>query len=112
MGSASRSLSAKALVIVALVLAIVPVILAHGDDEGMNMEMESSSGLDMTEALPQAINATTNSTTDGAAIVYKPTYFAHPEHAGLMYAHILLMTLAWIFALPVGKLDLKTYKNA
>ncbi|CAK7272866.1 hypothetical protein SEPCBS57363_005365 [Sporothrix epigloea] len=102
MRSASRLLLTKALVMVALVLAIAPVVLAHGDDEGMNMEMESSSSLDMTEALPQAVNPTTNSTTDEAAIVYKPTYFAHPEHAGLMYAHILLMTLAWVFALPVA----------
>ncbi|CAK7266246.1 hypothetical protein SEPCBS119000_001927 [Sporothrix epigloea] len=102
MGTLRRLLSAKALFVAVVLLAIAPVILAHDDGEDMKMEMESSSGMDMNEAMLQALNVTTNSTTEDAAVVYKPTYFAHPEHAGLMYAHILLMTLAWVFALPVA----------
>ncbi|KAF4556335.1 Hypothetical protein D9617_1g082110 [Elsinoe fawcettii] len=31
-----------------------------------------------------------------------PTYFTHPEYAGWMYAHIILMTLAWVIILPIG----------
>ncbi|OIW26924.1 hypothetical protein CONLIGDRAFT_581735 [Coniochaeta ligniaria NRRL 30616] len=31
---------------------------------------------------------------------YPPTYFSHPEHQGLMYAHIAFMTVAWILLLP------------
>lgn len=34
---------------------------------------------------------------------YPPTYFALADHAGLMYAHIALMVLGWIFVLPVGE---------
>ncbi|KAH7322977.1 hypothetical protein B0I35DRAFT_450156 [Stachybotrys elegans] len=33
---------------------------------------------------------------------YPSTYFALPDHAGLIYAHIALMTLAWVFVLPVA----------
>ncbi|UKZ49540.1 hypothetical protein TrVGV298_003787 [Trichoderma virens] len=33
---------------------------------------------------------------------YPPTYFAHPEHSQVLYAHIALMTLAWIIFLPVA----------
>ncbi|KND90904.1 putative membrane protein C3B8.06 [Tolypocladium ophioglossoides CBS 100239] len=33
---------------------------------------------------------------------YPPTYFAHPDHVGLVCAHIALMVLAWVFVLPVA----------
>ncbi|OHE98536.1 hypothetical protein CORC01_06157 [Colletotrichum orchidophilum] len=33
---------------------------------------------------------------------YPPTYFALADHAGLMYAHIGVMVLAWMFVLPVA----------
>lgn len=39
-----------------------------------------------------------------AVIEYPPTYFAHPEHTGLMYAHIALMIMSWVLLLPVGRL--------
>ncbi|KAI1262013.1 hypothetical protein F5Y18DRAFT_419159 [Xylariaceae sp. FL1019] len=35
---------------------------------------------------------------DGTA----PTYFAHSEHVAVIYAHIALMCLAWIFMLPIA----------
>ncbi|CAK7236477.1 hypothetical protein SEUCBS140593_009632 [Sporothrix eucalyptigena] len=103
MKSTRSSLLTKTLIVAALVLAVTPAVLAHGDDEGMDMDMdmESGHGMEMPEPLPQAFNATLNSTMNGT-ITYKPTYFAHPEHVGLMYAHILLMTIAWVFALPVA----------
>jgi hypothetical protein len=64
-------------------LALLPVSLAHGGDEG---------GMDMgaQESKPDP-----NS--------YPPTYFALPDHAGVLYAHIVLMMLAWVVVLPVGK---------
>ncbi len=34
---------------------------------------------------------------------YPPTYFSLPDYGGLMYAHIALMVLGWVFALPVGQ---------
>ena len=104
MKSTTRSILTKTLFAAALVLAVAPAVLAHGDDEGMDMDMDmnmesSGGGMSTVEPMPQASNSTIN----GTGTVYKPTYFAHPEHAGLMYAHILLMILAWVFALPAGE---------
>jgi hypothetical protein len=31
------------------------------------------------------------------------SYFGLKDHANVIYAHILLMTLAWVFILPIGK---------
>ncbi|PNS21353.1 Protein YTP1 [Sphaceloma murrayae] len=31
-----------------------------------------------------------------------PTYFNHPDHAGWIYAHIILMTVAWVVLLPLA----------
>ncbi|KAL6852848.1 hypothetical protein ACO1O0_007396 [Amphichorda felina] len=39
--------------------------------------------------------------TDSPQDDYPPTYFSHPGYAGLMYAHIGLMVVAWVFVLPV-----------
>lgn len=33
-----------------------------------------------------------------------PTYLAHQDYVGLIYAHIILMIIAWVFILPVGEL--------
>ncbi|EPE03400.1 integral membrane protein [Ophiostoma piceae UAMH 11346] len=74
-----------------LLLAVAPSVLAHGDDEAMNMDM----------AMANDHGASIANTTEEVK-VYPPTYFAHPEHRSLIYAHIILMTLAWVFALPVA----------
>jgi hypothetical protein len=34
---------------------------------------------------------------------YPPTYFAHPDHVAVIYSHIALMVIAWVFVLPIGK---------
>jgi hypothetical protein len=71
-----------------LALVHVPVALAHGGDEMMDMpESHEQNGTDEMPA---------------EAADYPPTYFAHPEHVALLYAHIVLMVLAWVFALPVA----------
>ncbi|KAI9752694.1 MAG: hypothetical protein M4579_005532 [Chaenotheca gracillima] len=49
------------------------------------------------EASPQP----TTTSAAGAAQVPQ-SYFAFPPHAGLMYAHIALMVMGWVFVLPVG----------
>ena len=67
----------------AAVLGLLPTALAHGDD--MNMEKDEAD-------------------KPRPADEYPPTYFAHPEHQTVIYAHILLMVLAWVFVLPVGEL--------
>lgn len=66
---------------------LLPLADAHGGDEAMNMDM----------SMPAPARPVVNET------VYDPNYFFHPEHRGLMYAHIALMTLAWVFVLPVGE---------
>ena len=69
----------------AVILGLVPRALGHGDDmEGMDMSPPAN------QPPPD----------DGG---YPPTYFAHPEHRGLIFAHIALMVASWIFMLPVGE---------
>ncbi|KAI1435864.1 hypothetical protein GGR50DRAFT_686796 [Xylaria sp. CBS 124048] len=33
---------------------------------------------------------------------FPPTYFAHPEHVGAIYAHIAIMVIGWVFMLPTA----------
>lgn len=35
-------------------------------------------------------------------------YFTYPEYGGLILAHILLMTIAWFFVLPIGEQSART----
>jgi hypothetical protein len=77
-----------ALVGVAL-LGLVSVVVAHGHDDDEDMSMDMGMGRPevtkpMDEAVPQ-------------------TYFNYGEHSGLLLAHILLMTIGWVFVLPIGK---------
>lgn len=87
------NLGIKQLVVV-VALGIVPLALAHSAQEDganiMNMDMDTSHSADEPN----------KPDTDS----YPPTYFALADHAGVMYAHIGTMVLAWVFVLPVGKL--------
>lgn len=65
---------------------LLPVVLAHGDDD--TMDMGEAVGLAADEPNPD--------------VEYPPTYFAHPEHRGVLVAHIVLMVLAWVVVLPIG----------
>ncbi|KAF1988254.1 hypothetical protein K402DRAFT_411626 [Aulographum hederae CBS 113979] len=73
-----------------LLLAASAVLLglarAHGDEAG-KMEM---GGMGDHAADAPKIDAG------------PPSYFRHTEHAGLMYAHIAIMTLGWTVVLPIG----------
>lgn len=69
-----------------VLFALLPVVLAHGD-EGHDMDMSHASDKPK-EVAPE----------------YPDTYFAHPDHVGAIYAHIILMVLSWVFVLPVGKI--------
>ncbi|KAL1852065.1 hypothetical protein VTK73DRAFT_9311 [Phialemonium thermophilum] len=62
----------------AAALALLPVVVAHGDDMGMDMEADQP----------------------GPDDSYPPTYFSHPEHQLAIYTHIALMVVAWVFILP------------
>ena len=74
-------------------LAVLPLVVAHGAEHGASM--------DMVHASMHDIATIANSSTPlhpGQA-----TYYNHADHFGWMYAHIGLMTLAWAIILPVGK---------
>ena len=82
--------------LVALSLAgFVPRVLTHGDDEGEGNTMSvTAATMSTSSAMPSAsLVATPNS---------PESYFAYPKFGGLMLAHIALMTVAWLFVLPIG----------
>ena len=71
------------------IASALPLALAHGGEEHMDMDMSMDSAQSSADApadLP----------------VGNLTYFGLPEHAGAMYGHIVLMVLAWVVILPVG----------
>jgi hypothetical protein len=73
--------SALTLLAAAVILGTIPTVLAHGDDGAMDMGTE--------EPKPDPDS-------------YATTYFAYPEHRGVLYAHIGLMVASWIVLLPIG----------
>ncbi|KAH8195763.1 hypothetical protein TruAng_010065 [Truncatella angustata] len=84
----STTRSALSLLAATAVLSALPTGYAHGDDNGA-MDM----GMDM--------NVEESNPNPGS---YAPTYFTHPEHRGLIYTHIALMTLGWLVVLPIALL--------
>lgn len=90
MWSTSRSVFrvASAAAILGLLL---PVVLAHGDDGAMGMDMDVDK------------NVSTTGDEPAADVDHLPTYFSHAEHRGVLIAHIALMVLAWVVALPLGE---------
>ncbi|KAK4124153.1 hypothetical protein N657DRAFT_378710 [Parathielavia appendiculata] len=85
-------MKALAVVASAAVVGLIPAVLAHGDEHGHgNDGMAGLGGMKMGDAdrpLPED--------------QYPPTYFAHPDHKAVIYGHIALMVLGWVFALPAA----------
>ena len=56
---------------------------------------------------PVAHNGTTHSLVSlnmtSAHSSAPDSYYAYPQHSGLMLAHIIVMVVAWLFVLPIGK---------
>lgn len=79
-----------------ILFGLASLIAGHGNNEPeMDMDMTMTS---TTMAMAAAIAPiTTNST----AMVEPSNYFRYPEHGGAMVAHITLMTVAWVFVLPL-----------
>lgn len=69
----------------ALLLEVLPLVAAHGDDH-------NGGSMDMPDAPPS------QAPDDGAP----QSYWSLSEHASLMYWHIALEVLAWVVVLPVG----------
>jgi hypothetical protein len=74
----------------AVLLGLASVAVAHGHDEGMSMDMGE----------PSVARPVITSAANGTA---PDSYFRYGEHSGLMMAHIFLMTIAWVFVLPIGR---------
>jgi hypothetical protein len=77
----------------AVLLGLVSVAVAHGHDEDMNMDIGDSSF-----ARPTILSATSTATS----VPVPEAYWNYGEHRSLLAAHITLMTIAWIFVLPIG----------
>jgi hypothetical protein len=83
-----------------LLLCVATAVAAHGGEHehGGGMDM---GGMDMSapedHGAIEAANMTTNGTVDVPI-----NYFRHPEHTWLLFGHIILMAIAWIFVLPIG----------
>ena len=80
-------------------LGVIPRALAHGHDDSAKGAMDMAAS--MNHSTPPAggmpfanMNASTSS---------PESYFAYPQLGGLMLAHIVLMTIAWFFILPIGQ---------
>lgn len=73
--------------------------LAHGDESG---EIFGHGHVSTYASMVHEITAT-NKTQ------YAETYFAHTGHVATIYAHIILMVLAWVFVLPIGKISVHFY---
>lgn len=74
----------------ALLLGLASAVVAHGGDEEMNMKMGNSA----------VVSPAASSSAEGQA---PNTYFRYGEHSGILMAHIFLMTIAWVFILPIGR---------
>ncbi|KAI9643305.1 hypothetical protein NHQ30_007924 [Ciborinia camelliae] len=75
-----------------ILLGLVPLIAAHRDEEpDMDTSMQMSS----------IATATATPAINNTAVTEPSSYFRHPEHGGLMVAHIILMTIGWVFVLPI-----------
>lgn len=77
-----------------LLLALLPAVTAHGGGESMDMDMGMGMGMG---------HGGSTTTQPPNSQGYPDTYFAHTEHTGVIYTHIALMVLSWVFILPIGK---------
>jgi Domain of unknown function (DUF2427) len=81
-----------------LLLELASRVLAYSHDGDERMGMDNSS--DQIDVLRPTIMLL-NSTNVGIQ-----SYFRHSEHSALILAHIVIMSIGWIFVLPLGMLPL------
>ncbi len=75
-----------------LLLATTPLVLAHGHDD------HAGGTADLGPA-----SSSISATSMNSSSVSPQSYFTYPALGGLMLGHIVVMTIAWFFVLPVGK---------
>jgi hypothetical protein len=74
-------------------LWLVASVVAHGHDEDMAMDTAMSAP---SIARPTMVTASNNT------VAAPESYWQLADHSRLMLAHIVLMTLGWLFILPIG----------
>ena len=76
-----------------LLLHLLPHAFAYGGGGHGNM------------ALPAAVSMASdlNSSIGNSMSPAPESYFAYPHLSGFMVAHIVLMTIAWLFILPISE---------
>lgn len=86
---------------VLLLLVLALTAIAHEDGRHMDLDMDMDTGMSGAEQLsptPLPFNGSTYNST----LAQPVNYFRHPEYSYLMLTHIVLMTVGWVFVLPVG----------
>ena len=82
---------------------LVPHVLAHGHGDSLAAEAPSGSHGLFSNGTSASLNMTLPQIPE--------SYFSYPERSGWMLAHVIFMTIAWFFVLPIGKLGLWRTKN-
>lgn len=77
-------------------LALAPVVLAHGDDEDMDM---GGMGMSMSSSHSSMPSATPTMT---ANIEQELSYFSYPDYKVWIWSHVIVMVIAWCFIAPIG----------
>ena len=85
---------------VLFLLGALPLALAHGH-ESHDGEMEGMGAPKMAHlASSDSMSAAAMNSSSAAP---QQSYFTYPNYGGLMLAHIVLMTIAWFFILPISE---------
>jgi hypothetical protein len=79
--------------ILSTLLGLIHLVAAHGHDD------HEDSGMPAMDNMPSS----TPGPASGAWLNRPPSYWSLSDHSGIMFAHIGIMIVAWVFVLPVGK---------
>ncbi|KAI6715380.1 hypothetical protein JHW43_002122 [Diplocarpon mali] len=88
-----RSMHPRNAIVLASValLELLSAAVAHGQDQDTTMRETYPPA----RAQPSSIRASSSMAGPG-------TYFQHSEHSAMLVVHIALMTIGWVFILPIG----------
>ncbi|KAL1964018.1 hypothetical protein VTN77DRAFT_7564 [Rasamsonia byssochlamydoides] len=86
-----RQINSLQVLAAALLLVALANGLPHEGGDSMDMNMDMDMGASKDEAMPKP------AAEDGPT-----SYFSYPEHVGTIFAHIILMVIAWCFILPIA----------
>lgn len=90
-----------------LLLGFIPLTSAHDHGSGVRktIDMEALPAAQINSSWPSQLSFPTNSSASFQS------YFSYPQASGLMLAHIVVMTVAWFFILPIGKYNFYTAES-